>query len=110
MTRSVSPMNDTPPVRRRWSRNSSLRAGSWVSASLSRNSSSGVSHSSPESIIASIALSRSTTVQTQQPKRELPHDGVEVSTTSGHSPDAALRYIATRSRLSLPQGDWFWSR
>ena len=97
-------------MRRRSSRNSAFLSGFCVSASRSRKSRSGSSHSSPESIIASIDLSLTTTVQTQQPKRELPQLGVVLSTTSGHSPACALRYMATRSRLSLPQGEGFCSR
>ncbi len=46
--------------------------------------------SSPLARRPSLALSRSTTVQVQQPKRELPQLGVEASTTSGHSPPEAL--------------------
>src|ERR1043165_9821408 len=93
------------PSRRRTSRNSCFLFGAVVADNQSRSSSRGSIHSSPESIIASIDLSRSTTVQVQHPKRLLPHDGVEVSTTSGHSPACALRYIVTRSRLALPHGE-----
>ena len=41
----------------------------------------------------------------QHPNRLLPHEGVVVSTTSGHSPAWAFLYIVTKSRLLLPQGD-----
>ena len=37
-------------------------------------------------IMAVMDLSFSTSVQTQQPNRESPQDGVELSTTKGHSP------------------------
>src|SRR5262249_40234030 len=42
--------------------------------------------------------------------RLLPHDGVVLSTTSGHSPACALRYIVTRSRLLFPHGEGAESR
>ena len=44
-------------------------------------------------------------MQTQQPKRELPQLGVEVSTTKGHSLSAvAPLYIENKSLLLYPQG------
>src|SRR5687768_10816339 len=105
-----SPQKCTRPSRRRTSRMERFCVGSFVVASQSRKSSIGAIHSSPFSIIASMLLSRSTTVQTQQPNRLLPHDGVLVSTTSGHSPAFAFRYIATRSLFLFPHGDGRESR
>ena len=63
------------------------RLASLLKSSSSLSSSRGIIQSLESSlkIIASIDLSRSTRVQTQQPKRELPQLGVVVSTTSGHS-------------------------
>src|SRR5262245_59670250 len=84
--------------------------GSCVVASQSRKSSIGDIQSSSFSIRASIVRSRSTTVHTLHPKRLFPHEGVFVSTTKGHSPAFAFRYIATRSRLLFPQGQGVDSR
>lgn len=46
----------------------------------------------------------STTVQVQHPNRLLPHEGVVLSTTNGHSPALESLYIAAKSRLEVPQG------
>jgi hypothetical protein len=55
--------------------------------------------------MAVIDLSCSTGVQTQQPNRESPQLGVEVSTTNGHSPSAdAPWYIVKSCLLSNPHG------
>jgi len=50
-------------------------------------------------IIASIDLSFSTTVQTQQPNRLDPQLGVVVSTTSGHSPPSEAPWYMPNSVL-----------
>jgi hypothetical protein len=50
----------------------------------------GSTWSSPEASNPSLALSRSTTVHIQQPKRLLPQLGVLVSIWMGHSPFEAL--------------------
>src|SRR5208283_3719846 len=55
--------------------------------------------------MASIDRSLSTNVQTQQPNRLVPQLGVEVSTTSGHSPPSvAPWYIPRSDLLSCPHG------
>ena len=64
-----------------------------------RSSRSGViqTFSSSFAIIASIERSLSTSVQTQQPKRLVPQLGVEVSTTSGHSPPVVAPWYMPRA-------------
>src|SRR5580700_3855436 len=95
----------TRPSRRLYFRMLGHSAESCSEARWLRNSRKGSSHSSPFSTIASIEASLLTTVQVQQPNLELPHEGVVLSITSGHSPACALRYRVTRSRLFAPQGD-----
>src|SRR5690606_32522622 len=102
---SPRPSISISPVRRLCWRYRYFFSGTCVSVSQSRNSSKGSIHSSPLSTIASIDLSRVTTVHVQQPKRLLPHEGVVSSITKGHSPEFADRYIAARSRLLAPHGD-----
>ena len=72
--------------------------------SQSLKSSIGCIQSSPLSIIASIERSLWTTVHVQQPNLPPPQLGVDLSMTSGHSPDWAFRYMVTNSLLSPPQG------
>ena len=72
-----------------------------------RSSRSGViqTFSSSFLIMASIDRSLSTTVQTQQPNRLVPQLGVELSTTSGHSPPSvAPWYMPSSDLLSWPHG------
>src|SRR5574340_410502 len=100
----------TWPLRRFNSRSWCLTLGFCVDARRSRYSSIGSNHSSPFSTMASIDLSLLTTVHTQHPNRLFPQEGVVVSTTNGHSPACALRYIVTRSLLLFPHGEGTCSR